>query len=138
MKVLIDTNVILDVLTIREPHFESSASFLKLCGRRITGFIVASQTTDIFYLLRRAGKDVQSAKDIIKKLTGNLNVLDITSLDVQNALNAEMTDYEDSLLACRAKRQKMDYIITRNEKDFNLSQVPALSPQTFLKQFFSV
>ena len=104
---------------------------------QIKGFIVANQTTDIFYLLRRAGKDVQSTKDIIKKLTDNVTVLDISATDVQNALNAEMIDYEDSLLACRAKRQKVNYIVTRNEKDFNLSQVPALSPQTFLKQFFS-
>ena len=137
MKVLIDTNVILDVLTRREPHFESSAAFLKLCGMQVKGFIVANQTTDVFYLLRRAGIDAQSTKDIVKKLTDNITVLDITAKDVQNALNAEIGDYEDSLLACRAKRQKADYIVTRNEKDFNLSEVPALSPQAFIKQFFS-
>ena len=138
MKVLIDTNVILDVVAKREPHFEFSASFLKLCGMQITGCIAASQTTDIFYLLRRAGKDVRSAKDIVKKLTDNVKVLSITATDVQNALAAAMPDYEDSLLACCAKRQNADYIITRNEKDFNLSPVSALSPQTFLEQFFMV
>ena len=137
MKVLIDTNVILDVLAKREPHFEFSASFLRLCGTQVAGFIAASQTTDIFYLLRRAGKDAPSAKDVVRKLIGNVKVLDITAADVQNALAAEALDYEDSLLACRAKRHKADYIITRNEKDFNLSQVPALSPQTFLERFFS-
>jgi predicted nucleic acid-binding protein len=137
MKVLIDTNVILDVVTKREPHFEFSASFLKLCGKQVTGCIAASQTTDIFYLLRRAGKDVQSAKDIIKKLTDNVRMLSVTATDVQSALADEISDYEDSLLACCAKRQKADYIITRNEKNFNLSPVPALSPQTFLEQFLS-
>ena len=134
MKVLIDTNVILDVLTKREPYFEFSASFLKLCGVRITGCIAASQTTDIFYILRRSGKDTQSAKEIIKKLTDNVKVLDINAADVKNALNSDMTDYEDSLLACCAKRQKLEYIITRNEKDFSLSPVPAISPQAFLQQ----
>ena len=136
MKVLIDTNVILDVLLKRESHFEFSASVLKLCGMQVTGFIAANQTTDIFYLLRRGGKDAKSAKDIVKMLIDNVKVLDISAADVQNAIADEALDYEDSLLACCAERHKADYIITRNEKDFNFSQVPALSPQTFLKQFF--
>ncbi|MCL2545340.1 MAG: PIN domain-containing protein [Clostridia bacterium] len=138
MKVLIDTNVILDVLTRREPHFAFSAALLKLCGMQVAGCIAASQTTDIFYLLRRSGKDAQSSKAVIKRLAGNLKVLDITATDVQNALSTEMPDYEDALLACRARRHKAEYIITRNERDFQLSQVPALSPKIFLERFSSV
>jgi predicted nucleic acid-binding protein len=137
MRVLVDTNVILDVLSRREPHFESSASFLRLCGTRITGCIAASQTTDIFYLLRREGKDTASAKDAIRKLTDNMTVLDIRAADVQDALAGDMPDYEDALLSCCAHRQNVRYIITRNEKDYGGSQVPVLSPQGFLQQFFS-
>jgi hypothetical protein len=48
-----------------------------------------------------------------------------------------MADYEDALLAYQAKRQKIAYVVTRNEKDFGASPVPALSPQKFLEQFFS-
>jgi len=135
MVVLIDTNVIVDVMTKREPHYGFSASFMKTCGPLATGCLLASQTTDIFYLLRRAGRDADSAKDIIKKLADNLKILDVTHTDVQNSLEAEMLDFEDALLACRAERKKADYIITRNEKDFALSRVPALSPQKFLEQF---
>jgi len=132
MKVLIDTNVILDVLHRREPHYGYSSAILKLCGMQITGCITASQTTDIFYLLRRFGKDAEASKAHIKKLYDNLTVLDITAVDVQNALALEMADYEDALLACCARRYKAAYIVTRNEKDFQLSPVPALSPQMFL------
>ena len=134
MKVLIDTNVILDVLMKREPHFGFSAPFLKLCGTKITGCVTASQTTDIFYLLGRFGKDAQSSKDIIKKLTDNVKVLAVNNVDVQNALSAEMSDYEDGLLAWCAKRNKAEYIITRNEADFGLSPVPVMSPQKFLEK----
>ena len=137
MKVLIDTNVILDVLMKREPHFEFSAQILKLCDTNITGCITSSQTTDIFYLLRRFGKDAQSAKDMIKKLTDNVKVLDSNNIDVQNALASSMADYEDAMLAFCAKRKKNEYIITRNEGDFALSPVPAISPQTFLERLFS-
>ena len=134
MKVLIDTNIILDVFIKREQYYKLSASVLRLCGTQLTGCIIASQTTDIFYMLRRCGKDTQAAKDILKKLTGNLKVLGINAADVQAALVSEMADYEDALLACCAKRQRAEFIITRNEKDFILSQVPALSPQMFLEQ----
>jgi predicted nucleic acid-binding protein len=134
MKALIDTNVILDVMTGREPHYEYSAAFLKLCGTRITGLMSASQTTDIFYLLRREGKDAQSAKEIISKLADNVKIVDVTAVDVKNALASDMPDYEDALLAFCGKRRKADYIVTRNEKDFRQSPVPALSPQAFLSR----
>jgi len=138
MKVLIDTNIILDVLTKRDPYYKFSSSFLKPCGTRVTGCIAANQTTDIFYLLRREGKDAVSAKSIVKKLTDNIKPVDVTAADVQNALASDIPDNEDALPACCAKRQKADYVITRNEKDFRLSPVPALSPQQFLTRFFSI
>jgi predicted nucleic acid-binding protein len=138
MKVLIDTNVILDVLTKREPHFEVSASFLKLCGTKVNASIAASQTTNIFYLLRRGGKEAAQAKAVIQKLVDNVKVIDITAADVKNALASDMSDYEDALLAFGGQRRKAEYIITRNEKDFKQSPVPALSPQKFLERFFSV
>ena len=137
MKVLVDTNVILDVIIKREPHFEFSAAFLKLCNVKITGCIIASQTTDIYYILSRSGIDKFSAVNILKKLTKNMKVLNINAADVQNALNSSIADYEDSLLACCAKRQKAEYIITRNEKDFHQSPVSAISPQSLLEQIFS-
>ena len=135
MKVLIDTNVILDVLTRREPHYGHSAALLRLCGTRLAGCIAASQTTDIFYLLQREGMDAQAAKALLKKLTDNLKVVDINAADVQAALASEMTDYEDALLASCAKRQRAAYIITRNGKDFKLSPVKAISPKDFLDTY---
>jgi len=134
MKVLIDTNVILDVLTRREPHFEHSAAFLRQCGARLTGCIAASQTTDIFYVLRREGVDAQAARDLLRKLTDNVKVVDTNAADVQAALASDMPDYEDALLAACAKRQRVACIVTRNEKDFKLSPVRAISPQKFLAQ----
>jgi predicted nucleic acid-binding protein len=134
MKVLIDTNVILDVLTRREPHFEQSAAFLRLCGTRLTGCVAASQTTDIFYVLRREGVDAQAARALLQKLTDNVRVVDTNAADVQAALASDMPDYEDALLACCAERQRATCIVTRNEKDFTLSPVRAISPQKFLEQ----
>ena len=64
-------------------------------------------------------------------------MIDVNAADVQAALALGMPDFEDALLACRAKRQRVNYIITRNEKDFNLSPVPAISPKAFLELFYT-
>lgn len=134
MKALIDTNVILDVFTGRQPHYDASAAFLKLCGRTVTGIVIASQTTDIFYLLRREGKDIADVKLVIQKLIDNIKVADVTVKDVRNALESDMPDYEDALLAFCGKRLNADYIVTRNETDFAKSPIPALSPQVFVER----
>jgi len=137
MKVLIDTNIVLDVLFRREPHYEQSFTFLQLCGQSVSGCVLASQTTDIFYFLRRDGLSVRAAKASMQELADNLKVLDIKSADVQSALACDMPDYEDALLAYCGKRHRMAYIVTRNERDFGQSPVPALSPAAFLEQFFA-
>lgn len=138
MKVLIDTNVILDVMTKQEPHYDCSAAFLRLCDRQVTGLIVASQTTDIFYILCREGYDEKTSKEFLKKIVDNVKIISIIATDVTNALKSEMKDYKDALLAFCGKRQKVDYIITRNEKDFEQSPVSVLSPHSFLEKFFSL
>ena len=133
MRVFIDTNVILDVLMKRDPYYSDSAAVLMLCGSGVTGCILACQTTDIFHVVQRSGLDATSTKAIIKTLIENLKVVDATAADVQNALASEMKDFEDAFFASAAARSKARYIITRNEKDFRLSPVPAISPKAFLE-----
>jgi hypothetical protein len=58
-------------------------------------------------------------------------------LQKNTALDSNMADYEDALLAFNGKRHKADYIVTSNAADFINSPIPALSPQDFLQQFFS-
>jgi len=139
MKVLIDTNVILDALLMRDQWAATAQELLRITAMdKVRGCVTASQTTDIFYILCRQGASEATGKAVIKTLIESVKVLDVTHADVQNALASDMPDYEDGLLAYCAKRQKVEYVITRNEADFAQSPVPALSPQAFLKQFFSV
>ena len=134
---MIDTNVIIDVFMKREPHVKHSALFLKLCGAKVNGCVAASQITDIFYLLVRMGTDEQTAKNVIKKLIDNVKVLDVLAADVRNGLASDMTDFEDALLACCAKRVNADFIVTRNKDDFKLSPVTPIYPEDFLEMYYS-
>jgi predicted nucleic acid-binding protein len=132
MKVLIDTNVIIDVLNVREPFFKESVACLEFCAKRKIGIITSTQTKDIFYLSRRNGMTVTEAKSALKKLTSRLKIIDVTAADVSKALDSDMPDYEDALIAFSCKRSKIDYIVSRNYKDFENSPVPALSPKDFI------
>jgi predicted nucleic acid-binding protein len=138
MKVLIDTNVIIDVFTKREPFCESSTAILKLSDKRnMTLLITVSQTTDISYLLTRQLKDTTRARAFVKHIGDNLMLVDVTVSDYKNAIASEMFDFEDALLAQCAARAKADWIITRNTKDFADSPIPAIIPEDFLNRFFA-
>ena len=137
-KVLIDSNVILDVLMKRTPHFEDSFAFLKLCTMQtpLMCVITATQTKDIFFMLERYGKkSVDEAKGIIRTLTSHIDIIDVNYEDVERALSSPIKDYEDALIMFCAERHGVDCIVTRNERDFVDSPVQALTPTAFLAKF---
>lgn len=134
MRIMIDTNVILDILLKRELFFESSYDALKQAiVNDVECLVSAAAITDIFYLLRRGLKDTDKAKESLEHMLQIINIADVLALDIQTALSDSMPDFEDGVVHAVALRSKVDYILTRNTKDFNGSAVPAITPQNFLK-----
>jgi predicted nucleic acid-binding protein len=133
MKVLIDTNVILDAVISRTPHHVSAEKlFLLAAEDKLNAAITASSVIDIYYLLHKHLHDADQAKQVLLKLFSLFEFLDVTGNDCEKALSMPMSDYEDALLATCAKRMKLDLIITRNLKDFAESPVKAIAPDDFL------
>lgn len=140
MNVLIDTNVILDAMTAREPFNEAAqALFLMAADNVFAGFITASSATDIYYLIHKYGRTEErafSAVECREKMRGLYELfrpLDVNAADCIAALDTDMQDYEDAVLATVAKRHKMEYIVTRNLEDFKTSLVKAISPNDFIE-----
>ena len=135
MKLLIDTNVVLDALMSREPWVEQAQNIvIAVAQEKAEGFITASSFTDIHYLLRKHLKDKEQTKQSLLKLLALVNVLDVNGTDCEKAFDLPMSDYEDALLAYCGKRHKMDFIVTRNLKDFSDSPVKAIEPEEILKK----
>ncbi|AFV10304.1 PilT-like protein [Thermacetogenium phaeum DSM 12270] len=133
MNVLIDTNVILDAMLSRSPFKEAAEKlFLLAAEDKIEACITASSITDIYYLLKKYLKNDDHCKEALLKLFALFKILDVTGTDCEKALELAMPDYEDALLAVCAKRNKMDFIITRNLKDFTNAPVKIISPDDFL------
>lgn len=134
MKVLIDTNIIIDALTSREPFRKAAEEIFILAANQIVDmYITASYATDIYYIIRRHLHSTDQAKSVMGKLFELFYILDVTAQDCMDALAAPMKDYEDALVAACAARNKLDYIVTRNIKDYEQSKVQAILPDDFLK-----
>ena len=130
MKYMIDTNIILDVLLEREPHYTHSRVVLDLCeDNNIQGFISASSATDIFYLVRKALGSSDEAYEALGHILNIVKVLTVTNDDVNQAFLRRASDFEDCLLATCAKSNGCDGIITRNKKDFLSFDIPLYSPE---------
>ena len=137
MKVMIDTNVIVDVYQNRLPFAAASAKVIKLAeSRKITGMVTASTVTDLYYILGRHVSDKAQLKLLVQKFLTTVKLLDVLAADVTEAFNLPMHDYEDALFAQCAKRVRADYIITRNTKDFASCPIPCMEPDMFLAKFF--
>ena len=132
MKVLIDTNIILDVLCKRPAFYEDSAKIFKLCEvKKISGVISALSIPNIMYILRKE-LDADKTREILDSLMLIFSVADLKADDLKKAADMRFKDYEDAIQSACATRIKANYIVTRNIKDFSESKVTAIKPAEIL------
>lgn len=134
MKILVDTNIIIDALTGREPFREDAEKiFIAAANRSADMYITASSATDIYYLVRKYLHSTEKSKVIMGKLYDLFYILDVTDADCIEAISSTVKDYEDAVVSCCACRNHMDYIVTRNMRDFEKSEVPPILPGDLIK-----
>lgn len=134
MKILIDTNVILDVLCNRKDFVEDSLKIFRYCETaQIDGCISSLSVPNIVYIMRKE-LDGEKIKEILTTLTSLFTVIDLRETDLLKAADLDFSDYEDALQAVCAARAKTNYIVTRNIKDFTHSPVPAIKPGELLER----
>lgn len=135
MRVLVETDVILDVLQKREPFFTDSYRALRRALENDAECLIsASAATDIFYVLRKSLGSAQQAKEHIDQLARVVSFADVQGMDIHTALMRAMPDFEDAVVDAVAERSGASYILTRNIKDFTGSVVPAILPADFLNK----
>ena len=134
MIALIDTNVIVDVFIRREPHYKfSQMVLLAIEEGLVIGYVSASAITDIFYIVSKHFKSKTNAKNQLKNhLLNYMNIAYVDGEMIKNALNIEWDDFEDALQYCVGESIAVDYIITRNQKDFSKGIISVLSPEELI------
>ena len=134
MRILIDTNVILDVLLKRSPFYEAAIEVLKLSVREdIQEFVSASAITDIYYIAYKNMRDKAVVRDLLKKLILIVSVAGVSEEEIQKALELGWKDFEDSVQYSVALLNEMNGLITRNVKDYSSSEIQVWEPNQFLE-----
>jgi predicted nucleic acid-binding protein len=127
MKVLIDTNIVLDLLLERQPFATDAKHLFQLIDRgQIDGYIAATTITNIFYILRKThGREV--ALNAIERLLLELIFCPVDQTVIETALRAGLKDFEDGVQLACAQLNEVDMSVTRDQKDFVESSLPILT-----------
>ena len=137
MRVILDTNVVVDVLQRREPWFQDgSVIFLAIANKRVIGCLTAKQIADLHFFSREQFKGEENVDDRARQVIGKLltlfELIDTLSIDCKNALGIKNGDYEDALLIESAARAGVDCIVTRNPAHCKTSPIRVYAPDEFV------
>ena len=132
MKVLIGTNIVIDALQSRE-NFVKDADLVVLRAFEYEGYIVSTSVTDIYYIQHKFSIIKKSPRATLKMFFKLFNIIDTTETDCRNALWSSIPDFEYAVLVESVKRNNIDCIVTRNNKNFKNSNMPVCTPTEFLR-----
>jgi predicted nucleic acid-binding protein len=128
VKILFDTNVVLDVLMDREPFSGAAAALFAIVEEGMgIGYLCATTLTTVYYLASKT-LGAKSAKHAIRKLLALLEVAAVNRPVLETALQARFNDFEDAVVYAAALHVGVDVIVTRNRNDFKTSKIPVYSP----------
>lgn len=132
LSLLIDTNVLLDVVLLRQPWDADGVRLLDAVGAgRARGFVASHAVTTLHYLVaRELGK--AAATQAVSDVLQTYPVVPLGTNDLQRALTLGIADYEDAVHAAAGLAVGADYIVTRNERDFRPGPIPPRSPAEVL------
>jgi predicted nucleic acid-binding protein len=133
-RIFVDTNIVIDLLSRREPFFEEAAELFSLADKKQVELSVSSLTiaNASYALLRQI--DANKAKSVLRKLRLILKILPLDDKIIGLALNDDsFSDFEDGLQYFTAIEDEQELIITRNLKDFKNSKLPTMTAKQFIK-----
>ena len=128
MRVLLDTNIILDLLLKRDPWFsEAKALFDAHAEGKLAAHISASMLTDVFYIVGRLlGRE--QARVAVQTCLSAFEVCAVDREALEAAIALPGADFEDNLQLVCANRSNLAAIVTRDKDGFAGADMPVLSP----------
>lgn len=134
MRVLIDTNILLDFLLQRERFFQDAELlFQSIDEGQVVGYGTATTLTDIFYISRRHTRSIEQARQAVLETLTAMAICPVDRNVLESAFNSNLADFEDAVRIFSAVAQGLEAIVTRDE-GFSSSSIPVLSVQELLQQ----
>ena len=133
-KLLIDTNIIVDLLAKRENFYREAQELFTFVDERNSSLFISSLTfVNTYYILSKY-LNANEVRKILIKFKILVNVLPLDDKIVELALASDFGDFEDAIQYHTALANNLDIIITRNKKDFKTSQLPILTAKEYLNR----
>lgn len=131
-KYFVDTDVIIDLLAQRQPHFHFSAVLFSLAEMgKYELYTTPTVIVNTFYIIRKQLGN-EEAKNAIRKLRLIIHVIDSSGKVIDQALNSSFSDFEDAVQYYTCINSKISTIITRNLKDYKNANLLVQTPEMFL------
>jgi predicted nucleic acid-binding protein len=133
LKIIFDTNVVLDVLLDREPFSTSAALlFSKVERGELSGYLCATTVTTIHYLMCKA-LGTRHGQEHVGKLLSLFEIAPVNRAVLEGALTSNFTDFEDSVIHEAALHMGMQALVTRDSNGFKRAKIPVYSPDELLR-----
>lgn len=134
-RIFIDTNIILDLLLERKDFYEYAAKIFQLSiEEKIYLYTSSISISNIAYIIQKEVKNQKKIKEYIRELLSLVNVLSVDEGTIKFAIHTEFIDFEDSLQYSCAFENNMDFIITRDKKDYKTSKIKVLDSKEFIER----
>jgi len=135
VRVIVDTNVVLDVLLARKPFVRTAVQLFELIERgQVEGMLCATSVTTLDYLLTQSLSRAES-RETLRRLLRLFEIAPVTRAVIEEALQSRMTDFEDAVVEQAGRLAGAEAVITRDTRDFRQSVIKALAPDELLSSF---
>ena len=132
LKVFFDTNIMIDVIGRREMFCLPSLQIMSLADRGLVRvYVSALSYATASFILSKYNKEL----DIFSEFSKFMKITITTPVDystIEKSIESKFKDFEDAMQYFSAKHEDIDYIITRNKKDYPVSDIPVFEPQEFI------
>ena len=131
-KVFVDSDVILDLLARRVPHFHFAALLFTFADMdKVELFTSPTVFCNVFYILRKEIGTPQ-AKAVLRKLRLLVHIIDTSEKTLDYALNSDFSDLEDAIQCYTAQQHQIKILLTRNIRDYKTAGITVQTPETYL------
>lgn len=128
--IFLDTNVLIDFFADRKPFSIDAAKLFDYSfKKKINSYISAVSYNNMYYILRQSFSHAQTIK-MLSELNEWTHIIDVSGEVIKKSLKSDFKDFEDAIqYNCAKSFPKIDFIVTRNTKDYKTSSLPVLTPK---------
>ncbi len=131
-KILVDSDIILDLMLERDVFFNPAAELFNLIEKKkIKASVSSLHFSNLHYIIRKV-KSNELAKSVLRKLAIIVNILSIDEKTIELALESNFPDFEDAIQYYACLDNDIDVIVTRNKKDFKSGKLPVMTAEEYL------